>query len=436
MESLFPFDACHLSIMSSDLKAAEIVEYERNQRQVNRLEDMEAIGDLQDVQESYTKGECVDGVCNHTILGTVYWYDAHAQHLYFHRKPFQNLSCLPEQKNNLRIQLSEGSPYQDFIGYLQILYDPDSQTYDVQKNQFGWYLKIKPKADVIEEMENRLARQSIIRVDVPNLYSKFNRRQECLSRFCQKQDRPLRELVTREIFEPMEFETLNQCSNFSLEQIRSIVDEVAYTMGLNPSQRHAIERALSSRLHCIQGPPGTGKTQTLLGLSACFLKLIANKDGGRSLICVAAPSNETVDDLDQKLHSRISSDILRIGKPNPKLVAKLHYNQTNTDHWMCNIPAEDFARKSSEARILSGTTSAFGNEQTARTDRPIAAVFIDEAARDCELDTIQVLEKLNPAGQCCLIGDPRQLGPYVQSQIARRKGGATAMMCRLEKQPG
>ena len=164
MESLFPFDACHLSIMSPDLKAAEIVEYERNQKQVNRLEDMEAIGDLQDVQESYTKGECVDGVCNHTILGTVYWYDAHTQHLYFYRKPFQNLSCLPEQKNNLRIQLSEGSPYQDFIGYLQIVYDPDCQTYDVQKNRFGWYLKIKPKADVIEEMEKCLALLSTIRV--------------------------------------------------------------------------------------------------------------------------------------------------------------------------------------------------------------------------------------------------------------------------------
>ena len=431
MESPFPIH------MSDDLKADEIAEYERNQRQINRLEDMEAIGDLQEVQQSYTRGECVDGVCNHTILGTVYCYDAHTQHLYFHREPLQNISCLPELKNNLHIQLSEGSPYQDFIGYLQILYDPDCQTYDVQKDQVGWwYLKVKPKADVIEEMEKRLARQSIIRVDVPNSYSKFNRRQECLSRFCQKQDAPLTKLATREFFEPMEFETLNQCSNFSQEQIRPIVDEVTYTMSLNPSQRHAIEMALSSHLHCIQGPPGTGKTQTLLGLSACFLKLIAAKDGGRSLICVAAPSNETVDDLDHQLLSKVNSNVLRIGKQNPKLLAKLHCNQTNTDHWVCNIPAEEFARKSSAACILSGTTSAFGNEQTTRIKREVDVVLIDEAARDCELDTLQVLEKLNPAGQGSLIGDPRQLGPCIQSQIARRKGGATAMMCRLENQPG
>ena len=361
MESQFQVDACHLSVMPSDLKADEIAEYERNQRQINRLEDMAAIGDLAEVQQSHTRGECVDGDCNHTILGTVHSYDSHTQHLYFHHEPFQHISCLPEQKNNLYIQLSEGSPYQDFIGYLQILYDPDYQTYDVQKNHVGWYLKVKPKADVLEKMENRLARLSTIRVDVPNSYSRFRRRQECLSRFCQNRDTPLTQLVTREIFEPKEFETLNQYFNFSQEQIRSIVDEVSYTLSLNLSQRHAIEMALSSRLHCIQGPPGTGKTQTLLGLSACFLKLIAARDGGRSLICVAAPSNETVDDLDHQLHSKVSSKDLRIGKPNPKLLAKLHCNQTNTDHWMCNIPAEDFARKSSAACILSGTTSAFGN---------------------------------------------------------------------------
>ena len=62
-------------------------------------------------------------------------------------------------------------------------------------------------------------------------------------------------------------------------------------------------------------------------------------------------------------------------------------------------------------------------------------MIIAEAARDHEIDPIPVFEKLNPTGQSTLIGDPRQLGPRILSQVARHLGGATAMMCRLENQP-
>ena len=436
MESRIPVDACDLSILFSGSKADEFLAYERNQKQINKCEDMAAIGCLEEVLLSHTRGECTEGDCNHTILGTVYSYNAHSQHLYLHQKPFQHIPCVSEKKNNPYIQLSVGSPYEHFIGYLEILVDPGCQTYEAPKDENGWYLKVQPQTKVIERMMGCLARPSTIRVDIPNTYAKFNRRRACLSRFYKNTDDPLPNLVTREIFAPNEFETLNQCFNFSLEEVRSAVAEVSRDLSLNDSQHQAIEKALHSRLHCIQGPPGTGKTQTLVGLTACFLKLFATRDADRSLICVAGPSNDTVDDLDAKLLDQVSPNLLRIGKPTPKLQDRLHAKTTNTAHWLCKIPDEHLAEKMSTAQILSGTTSAFGNEQTTGTKRDVLAVFIDEAGRDSELDTIQVLDKLDKAGQCILIGDPRQLPPCIQSQVAIRLGGATPLMCRLENQPG
>ena len=41
-----------------------------------------------------------------------------------------------------------------------------------------------------------------------------------------------------------------------------------YPVGLNASQKTAVERAFSDRLSVVQGPPGTGKTQTILNIIA------------------------------------------------------------------------------------------------------------------------------------------------------------------------
>ena len=436
MDSTLPIDACSFSTGASDSKDDEIRHYQRIQRKIITLEDMAATGDLEEVQQNRARGEWSHGDCNHTILGTVYSFDDQTQHLYLHEKPFQNIIYFPEQKNKPQIQLSVGSPYQHFIGYLEVLVVADGQTYDAQMDQFGWYLKVKPRPDVIEEMVKCIASGSTVRVDIPNSYAKFNRRMACLSKFCEKTDTAISDLVMREIFGEGEFERLNQCFNFNRQEISSIVNEVGRELCLNPSQRHAIQEALSSHLHCIQGPPGTGKTQTLLGLSACFLKLIAARDVDPPLICVAAPSNDLVNHLETKLQEQVNATLLRIGKWNAKLQTRQDSNPTNRHHWMCHIPVENLAQKIASASILSGTTSAFGNEQTAETKREVAAVVIDEAAQDPEPDTIQVFEKLSKEGQGILIGDPRQLKPCIQSEHAKSAGAATSMMYRLENQPG
>ena len=63
------------------------------------------------------------------------------------------------------------------------------------------------------------------------------------------------------------------------------------TRSLNPSQRSALEAALTKRVSLIQGPPGTGKTVT----SATIVYHLAQQGQGQVIVC--APSNVAVDQL-------------------------------------------------------------------------------------------------------------------------------------------
>eukprot|EP00842_Homolaphlyctis_polyrhiza_P000941 jgi/Hompol1/1848/HPOL_002779-RA len=77
---------------------------------------------------------------------------------------------------------------------------------------------------------------------------------------------------------------------------------------LNPSQKSAIEFALSARhVALIHGPPGTGKTHTCVELVRQLVKR-----GERVLVC--GPSNISVDNLVERL-SKCRLDIVRVGHP-------------------------------------------------------------------------------------------------------------------------
>jgi superfamily I DNA and/or RNA helicase len=71
------------------------------------------------------------------------------------------------------------------------------------------------------------------------------------------------------------------------------VDPIAKTgrlSGLNPSQTHAIEKALSQRVTFLWGPPGTGKTRTMAALAALLVKK-------RKRVLLSALSNLALDQL-------------------------------------------------------------------------------------------------------------------------------------------
>ena len=88
--------------------------------------------------------------------------------------------------------------------------------------------------------------------------------------------------------------------------------------GLNPSQRAAIEFALSAEdVAIIHGPPGTGKTTSV----AAFIRQAVLR-GEKVLAC--APSNTAVDNLLERLADR-GQQVVRIGHPaRVKDVLRIH----------------------------------------------------------------------------------------------------------------
>ena len=71
--------------------------------------------------------------------------------------------------------------------------------------------------------------------------------------------------------------------------MKSIGSPIAYS-DLNPSQRHAIEKALSQKVTFFWGPPGTGKTKTMGALAASLIK-------NKKRVLLSSLSNMALDQL-------------------------------------------------------------------------------------------------------------------------------------------
>lgn len=88
-------------------------------------------------------------------------------------------------------------------------------------------------------------------------------------------------------------------------------DEVQFfNSALNKPQKEAVEFALSQQVSVIHGPPGTGKTYTVVEI---VRQLVSR--GERVLVC--GPSNISVDNVLERLHSSMKGDdqLIRLGHP-------------------------------------------------------------------------------------------------------------------------
>ncbi|MCO4314632.1 AAA domain-containing protein [Pectobacterium versatile] len=70
-----------------------------------------------------------------------------------------------------------------------------------------------------------------------------------------------------------------------------------FPFGVNPSQREAVIKGLTSKISLIQGPPGTGKTQTILNI-------IANLVCQNKTIAVVSGNNEATKNIYDKLEEK------------------------------------------------------------------------------------------------------------------------------------
>jgi KaiC/GvpD/RAD55 family RecA-like ATPase len=231
---------------------------------------------------------------------------------------------------------------------------------------------------------------------------------------------------------------------------------------LNPSQREAIDAAVSQRMTLIQGPPGTGKTTTATHL----LHLLASRGSGP--ILATAESNVAVDNLLEGLLD-LGVKALRVGRPVkvrealrsatldalledhpkqeelsflqdelrkfkrelPSLKGKdkgMMHRDININHKeIRRLEDEMTASLLDEAEVICATTIGAGHRLLERRKFPI--VLMDEATQATEPSALVPVVK--GCRQLVLVGDHQQLPPTVISKRAESGGLNRSLFDRL-----
>jgi ATP-dependent RNA/DNA helicase IGHMBP2 len=234
---------------------------------------------------------------------------------------------------------------------------------------------------------------------------------------------------------------------------------------LNPSQRAALEFALSARdIAIIHGPPGTGKTTSVVE----FIRQ-AIRRGEKVLAC--APSNTAVDNLLERLAAG-GGRVVRVGHParvkddlrqhtldalveaheNTRIVKDLLRQAEalyqKADRYTRAKPApgakQDMRREAKQLKIESRKLERQAiNDVLDRADVICATTTIDEMVfGDRRFDWVVVDEACQSTESACwiplqrgerilLAGDHCQLPPTVVSKQAAEEGYARSMMQRL-----
>ncbi|GAA5996830.1 hypothetical protein JCM5350_003555 [Sporobolomyces pararoseus] len=180
--------------------------------------------------------------------------------------------------------------------------------------------------------------------------------------------------------------------------------------------------------YVVFGPPGTGKTVTII--ETC-LQLLQYLD---ATILLTAPSNAAADLLCTRLNLD-ESVVLRLNAPTRSLddVAPgiLEFSYFSDGHFSCP-PVEHLKRYKVivstciSAGILRGVGLQTGH---------FTHIFVDEAGQATEPETLIPVSFASDATNLILAGDPKQLGPILQSAVTRQLGLETSMLERIMTNP-
>ncbi|SJL11598.1 uncharacterized protein ARMOST_15004 [Armillaria ostoyae] len=208
------------------------------------------------------------------------------------------------------------------------------------------------------------------------------------------------------------------------------------SLGGNPAQLEAVAAIVhqprGSVPFILFGPPGTGKTVTIVEAMG---QLLQRDPDARILACT--PSNKAGDLIVQKLMYLGPSGVFRLNSMSrkyPDLPTSLReYSLFNGNRIFAMPVLEDVLKY----RVVVCTCVSAGILASLGV-KPghFGWIFIDEAGQATEPDTmIPIKELVDHRTNVILAGDPKQLGPTMQSGLAAELGLRESYLARLMERP-
>ena len=212
---------------------------------------------------------------------------------------------------------------------------------------------------------------------------------------------------------------------------------------LNKEQKEFVDRCFhqdAARLQMLWGPPGTGKTTTIVAYirSLVTSSQRAQRESGSHFILVCTPSNAASDLITQRLAIQLSpSEMIRIvapGRLRRDIPDKMRpytcpEGADNQGHVM---PTEHRLRGAIVLVVTLGTAGRlYGCHPWLKGH--ISHLVVDEAGQATEPLMCAALQFCSTpmTRRIVLAGDPKQLGPVVQSNAAKTFGMNISPLVRL-----
>ncbi|KAG8038438.1 hypothetical protein G9C98_006134 [Cotesia typhae] len=198
----------------------------------------------------------------------------------------------------------------------------------------------------------------------------------------------------------------------------------------NPEQQQAVLNILNKTSHTapyiLFGPPGTGKTSTLV---ETICQIMKKNSSTKILICT--PSNAAADEIAERLLKNlgfVEDDFMyrmySSSRSSDDVKQELKSFSNFADGKTVFVNKEVFMTKKIVITTLATCIRLHGYKLR---ENYFSYLFIDEAGQATEIDTLIPLvlmcgkDSTNStkfSGQVVIAGDPKQLGPTIQSRVA------------------
>nr|XP_053653522.1 RNA helicase Mov10l1-like [Cherax quadricarinatus] len=197
---------------------------------------------------------------------------------------------------------------------------------------------------------------------------------------------------------------------------------------LNVEQKLAVRRVLDGTTrplpYIIFGPPGTGKTVTLVETALQILTMMQH-----TRLLIITPSNSASDLVMERLltYGHLSKmDLVRLNA-----YQRLEDTIPDTIRPYC-CSGDQLSVRVHQRIIVTTATTAGVMYTLGLHNGHFSHVLVDEAGQLTEPECLVALGLVNcSSGQVVLAGDPEQLGPVVQSSLAKRYGLQHSLLQRL-----